>query len=185
MPSVIIPLAPGAEEMEAVIIIDTLRRANIEVTVAGLNNEPVTASRGVRILPDCCIDDCHAKKFDAIVLPGGQGGMESLRSDQRVINLLQTMHKEGKWVAAMCAAPLVLQHAGLIKGKNITSYPSLEENLSETNWLNQAVVIDEKTITSQGPGTSFLFALELVANLTDTATATAIAKGLLVEFENN
>lgn len=167
MPKVLVPLAQGCEELEAVTIIDLLRRANIEVITAGLDEQPVRASRGVVFLPDTTLDKILNEPFDMIVLPGGLPGSDHLNKDQRILKLLQHTAAQGKYVAAICAAPKVLATAGLLQHKKATSYPTVLESLQlpTTNCTTEAVVKDGLVITSRGPGTAMDFALELIETL--------------------
>ena len=163
----LVPLADGCEELEAVTIIDILRRAEIQVTVAGLEGGEVTASRGVRILPDTALESAMTESYDLIVLPGGGGGAQRLKADSRLRELLQKMAADGKYVAAICAAPTVLAAAGLLDNRTATSYPGhLDADLPPgCRYVQDAVVEDGKVITSRGPGTAMDFALKLVERL--------------------
>jgi len=167
MPKVLVPLAQGCEELEAVTIIDLLRRANIEVISAGLDDKPVKASRGVVLIPDTTLDAVLNEPFDMIVLPGGLPGAEHLNKDQRIITLLQNAAQRGKYTTAICAAPKVLATAGLLENKRATSYPAVLKSLYLPNTIcsNEAVVKDGLVITSRGPGTAIDFALELIETL--------------------
>ncbi len=167
MARVLIPLAQGCEELEAVTIIDLLRRADIEVVTAGLDALPVTASRGVVLIPDADLDQVLDDDFDMIVLPGGLPGADNLDNDPRIHQLLRRMQDKGKYTAAICAAPKVLANAGLLADRQATSYPGVIDamDLPSTRVLEQAVVIDGKVITSRGPGTSMDFALALIEQL--------------------
>jgi len=164
MASVLIPLAPGCEELEAVTVIDLMRRAGIEVISAALNDNPVKASRGTVIIADTTLDEALARDFDMVVLPGGLPGADYLNNDTRIQTLLQSMAKQGKFTAAICAAPKVLATAGLLEGRRATSFPGVLENLQlpATQLEASAVVKDGKVITSRGPGTAMDFALELI-----------------------
>jgi len=163
MASVLIPLAQGCEEIEAVTAIDILRRAGIEVITAGLAAGPVRASRGTVLLPDTTLDDALQRHFDMIVLPGGMPGSEHLKYDTRIIGLMQRMATAGKYVAAICAAPMALHAAGLLQGKRVTSFPGVVDELPGSHtYLNDAVVVDGNIVTSRGPGTAMDFALTLV-----------------------
>jgi 4-methyl-5(b-hydroxyethyl)-thiazole monophosphate biosynthesis len=163
----LVPLAQGCEELEAVTIIDLLRRAGIEVVSAGLDDEPVVASRGVRIVPDTSLTKILDQRFDLIVLPGGLPGADHLNSDSRIHRLLQKQAEEGRYCAAICAAPKVLASAGLLNGKRATAYPgTLETNEgNRIQYVEQDVVVDGKIITSRGPGTAMDFALEIIERL--------------------
>lgn len=167
MPSVLVPLAQGCEELEAVTIIDLLVRAGIEVVSAGLEAGPVTASRGVVLLPQLTLDEALKRDYDMVVLPGGMPGAANLDNDPRLHELLRKMAENGKYTAAICAAPRVLAHAGLLSGKKATSYPGhLDKmDLPDVAYLEDPVVQDGKVITSRGPGTAMDFALALIERL--------------------
>ena len=167
MANVLVPIAQGCEELEAVTIIDLLRRAGIRVVTASLDNQPVKASRGTVLLADTTLDEVLDQEFDMIVLPGGLPGADNLNQDARIHQLLRQMSSAGKYTAAICAAPRVLATAGLLNGKHATSFPgSLEGYPTEQMvYEQQPVVVDGKLITSRGPGTAMDFALELIEQL--------------------
>jgi 4-methyl-5(b-hydroxyethyl)-thiazole monophosphate biosynthesis len=171
MSRVLVPLAQGCEELEAVTIIDLLVRAGIEVTTAGLNEQPVIASRGTRIIPDTTLDQVMDQSFDMIVLPGGQPGASNLRDDSRVQQLLKCHAAEDKYVAAICAAPSALAAAGLLDRKTATAFPGTLEAIKNPAIKISAkdVEIDGKIITSRGPGTAMDFALTLIELLAGKA----------------
>lgn len=164
MPRVLVPLAQGCEELEAVTIVDLLRRAGIEVVTAGLAPGIVKASRGTQLVPDTTLDAALQEDFDMVVLPGGMPGAQHLRDDARIMALLQKMAAAGRYTAAICAAPTVLAAAGLLSGKTATGYPGFLEKmqLSDVALSTDAVVHDGRVITSRGPGTAMDFALSLV-----------------------
>lgn len=178
---VLVPLAQGCEELEAVTIIDLLRRAKIEVVTAGLNDEPVVASRGVRLIPDISIDDAIDQNFDMIVLPGGLPGAEHLDNDPRIKSLLKKMANDEKYTAAICAAPKVLANAGILSNKKATSYPGFLEDLDlpDTDLKTDPVVIDGNVITSRGPGTAMDFALALIETLAGKDKRDEVEKALV------
>jgi 4-methyl-5(b-hydroxyethyl)-thiazole monophosphate biosynthesis len=180
MTKVLVPLAAGCEELEAVTLIDVLRRAGIEVVAAGLQPGIVKASRGTLLMPDCTLDEALRENFDMIALPGGMPGMTHLKDDPRIISLLQKMAREGKYTCAICAAPAVLAEAGLLKGRKATSYPGFVDrmNLPDTTFSNDPVVRDGKVVTSRGPGTAMDFALELVEILAGRARRDEVEAGL-------
>ena len=167
MASVLVPLAQGCEELEAVTIIDLLRRAEIDVVTAGLDAEPVKASRGVVLVPDRTLDEALQQDYDMVVLPGGLPGANNLNDDPRVTALLRTMADSGKFTAAICAAPKVLASAGLLEGKAATSFPGALEGLDVPglDYQEQPVVTDGTVVTSRGPGTAMDFALDLIEKL--------------------
>ena len=172
MPRVLVPLAQGCEELEAVTIIDLLRRAGIEVVVAGLVPGTVKASRGTQLVPDTTLDAALYDEYDMVVLPGGMPGAQHLRDDARIIGLIQKMTAADRYVAAICAAPTVLAAAGVLSGKTATGYPGFLEkmNLPDVKLSNDAVFRDGQIITSRGPGTAMDFALRLVEILSGLET---------------
>ena len=180
MAKVLVPLAQGCEELEAVTIIDVLRRAGIQVVSAGLDDRPVTASRGTVLIPDTTLDRALHDEYDMVVLPGGQPGADNLDKDTRLKPLLQKMAAAQKFIAAICAAPKVLANAGLLNGKRATAFPGTLEKLQLQNvTLDSAPVVrDGLVITSRGPGTAMDFALELVELLAGRAKRVAVEDGL-------
>ncbi|MDQ5908757.1 MAG: protein deglycase [Pseudomonadota bacterium] len=178
MATVLVPLAQGCEELEAVTIIDLLRRANVTVTVAGLEAGPVTASRGVVLMPDTTLEQVLDQDFDLVVLPGGLAGMQRLEADQRIAALLRRMTEQGRYVAAICAAPKVLVSAGLVKGREISAYPGVLNEQSEVRLSSAAVVRDGTFITSRGPGTAMDFSLTLIEILCGRETRDTVEAAL-------
>ena len=164
MSRALVPLAQGCEELEAITITDLLTRAGVEVTTVGLDDQPVTASRGARIIPDKNIDDVTDETFDLIVLPGGLPGADHLRDAARVQALFKKHASDDKYVGAICAAPKALASAGLLDGKKATSYPGILDAVdnSTIKISPSAVEIDGKIVTSRGPGTAMDFALTLI-----------------------
>lgn len=180
MANVLIPLAQGCEELEAVTVIDLLRRAGIEVTTVGLDDQPVKASRGTVLIPDTTLDAVLDQNFDMIVLPGGLPGADHLNNDPRIHTLLLQMTEAGKYTAAICAAPKVLASAGLLNGKHATSFPGALDAINTDNlhYEQTAVVIDGKVITSRGPGTAMDFALTLIELLDGKAKRDEVESAL-------
>jgi 4-methyl-5(b-hydroxyethyl)-thiazole monophosphate biosynthesis len=170
MANVLVPLAEGCEELEAVTIIDLLRRAGVDVTTASLQDGPIRASRGVVLVADMTLDQALQQDYDMVVLPGGLPGADHLDQDARIQQLLKTMANSGRFTAAICAAPKVLASAGLLQGKRATGYPGVLSalDLSSTTVEDVAVLQDGKVITSRGPGTAMDFALSLIENLVGT-----------------
>lgn len=180
MARVLVPLAQGCEELEAVTVIDLLRRAGIEVVSAGLDREPVRASRGVTLIPDQTLDEALAQDYDMVVLPGGLPGADHLDQDQRIHALLKKMANRKKFTAAICAAPKVLASSGLLEGKHATGFPGILEKLElpNTTLEDTAVVKDGYVITSRGPGTAMDFALTLIENLAGVEKRIQVEAGL-------
>jgi protein deglycase len=165
MASVLVPLAEGCEELEAITVVDLLRRAGIGVVTASLGKQQVRASRGTVLVADVTLDDAVKQKYDMIVLPGGLPGADYLDQDPRILGLLKEMSETDRYTAAICAAPKVLASAGLLGGKNATSFPGILDAVDGVNYSDEAVVQDGKLITSRGPGTAMDFALALIENL--------------------
>lgn len=178
MLKVLVPLAEGCEEIEAVSVINILRRAGVEVVVAGLNAKPVCGSRGVMFLADVDLDTALQNDYDMIVLPGGQPGTNNLKADMRVINIVQRMVAQNKYVAAICAAPSVLAIAGVLDEKRATSFPGALDTFPNVQRQQQAIVEDGKIITSRGPGTAMDFALVLVERLCGKEKRLEVESGL-------
>jgi DJ-1 family protein len=166
-PTALVVLAPGAEEMEAVISIDVLRRGGIDVTVAGVSgDEPVRCSRGVVITPDAALENV-GDDFDVLVLPGGAEGARQLAKSAAVGERLRKQEASGKWVAAICAAPIALKSHGVFEGRRMTSHPSVRSMLEDwCEYSDHPLEADGNLITSRGPGTAFPFALRVVGSLT-------------------
>jgi 4-methyl-5(b-hydroxyethyl)-thiazole monophosphate biosynthesis len=180
MPKVVVPLAEGFEEIEAMAIIDVLRRAGIEVTVAGLHSGPIESARRVKVVPDTTIEMITSDDFDMIILPGGQPGSDNLNASEKVKNLIRDFHSKGKLTGAICAAPYVLAGAGILEGKKATSYPSYSGKLAGAIYQEKTVVEDGNIMTSQGPGTAVCFALAIVEKLVGKEKADAVKEAMLV-----
>lgn len=178
---VLVPLAEGFEEIEAVTVIDVLRRAGITVVVAGLRPGPVRGAHGITVACDAELARVDAAGFAAIVLPGGMPGTTNLAADARVLAAVRTLHAAGKPVAAICAAPTVLARAGVLAGAEVTAYPAMQGDLAPARVLaDQRVVVSGNLVTSQGPGTALEFALELVTRLVSRAKADALRADMIV-----
>ena len=171
MKRVLVPLAEGFEELEAVTIIDVLRRAGLEVVVASLGSSPVTGSHGIRIAADTPLAALAEQEFDMIALPGGMPGADHLKKDPRITEIVQRLHGKGRPVAAICAAPMVLASAGILDGRRATSYPGFLKDAAKTTVVGDAVVVDRGVITSRGPGTALDFALDAGGNTRRTGLA--------------
>ena len=183
MPKVAIILADGFEELEAVAIIDVLRRAGIDVVSAGLNEGPVSSARKVKVIPDAIIDNLNSDDFDMLVLPGGLPGSDNLNADKRVGDLIRDFNDKGKVTGAICAAPYVLANAGVLEGKHATSYPSFKEKLGNVKYEEKTVVTDGNVMTSRGPGTAICFGLAIVERFLGQEKARQIREAMLVDQE--
>lgn len=167
MPRVLVPLANGCEELEAVTIIDLLRRAGIEVVSASLIDGPVYCSRGTVLLADSLLEAVQDEDFDMLVLPGGLPGADHLNADPRIHRLINRLAAADKPVAAICAAPKVLVENGILNGRKLTAYPGALAAIdtSRVSLTDQPVQVDGKVITSRGPGTAMDFSLQLIETL--------------------
>lgn len=181
MPTVLLPLAPGFEDLEAVTVVDILRRAGVEVVTAGLHPGLIQGARGTRIQPDADLDAVLDRDFDMIALPGGLPGSEHLKNDARIQALLKRLGAAGRYTAAICAAPMALAQAGLLDGRRITSYPGVVEKLAIPGaaCVTDGVVVDGKVVTSRGPGTALDFALTLAELLTGRERRGQVEAGLV------
>lgn len=179
---VLIPLATGGEELEAVTMINLFRRAGFTVVSAGLEGErkPVKCARGTLLVPDATLEEVMGGEFDLVALPGGQPGTDNLRRDARIGDLVRRQAGAGRWLAAICAAPMVLGEAGVLAGHQATSFPGCLEalKLPDVKFVDRAVVVDGKVVTSKGPGTAMDFALTLVELLAGGETRRKVEGGL-------
>jgi 4-methyl-5(b-hydroxyethyl)-thiazole monophosphate biosynthesis len=178
MKNVLVLFAEGSEELEAITIVNILRRAGISVTFAGLAAGALRGSRGVTLVPDRTLDEVLHDDFDMIVLPGGQPGTNNLKADPRVSKLVQRMAQQGKYVGAICAAPAVLASAGLLDGKKATSFPGALAAFPKVQQQAGAIVEDDRIITSRGPGTAMDFALTLAERLAGPDKRQSVEEGL-------
>jgi 4-methyl-5(b-hydroxyethyl)-thiazole monophosphate biosynthesis len=176
---VLVPIAQGTEEMEAVTIIDILRRAKISVKLAG-ENEIITCSRGLKVIPDILLDSIEDDdEFDAIIIPGGIEGVNNLRNHDIFNDVLLRHNKKEKFIGAICAAPIILYSAKIIsKDTKITCNPLVANQLEGFDILESPVVLHENIITSQGAGTAIEFSLKIVELLVNKETAQNIAKSI-------
>jgi len=178
---ILVPLADGFEEIEAVTIIDVLRRAGLDVTVAGLAPGVATGAHGIPITPDTHLGALDLARFTMVVLPGGQPGTNHLKHDERILALVRRLHGEGRRTAAICAAPIVLHAAGILRGVAVTAFPSVRKELVGAQVKADArVVRSGSIITSQGAGTAMEFALALVAEVCGEAQAAELAHSMIV-----
>lgn len=180
MAKIIIPISNGFEEIETISIIDVCRRANIEVTIAAVENLQTIGAHNVKIEADCKIEEINSDDFDMIVLPGGLPNAFTLADNEKVQSLLKEFKEKDKNIGAICAAPYALHKAGVLN-ENFTCYPSFEQKIKLNGYHeDDAVVIDNKVITSRGPATAMIFALEIVTILCGEETSTDVKNGLLI-----
>ena len=179
---IVVCFAEGTEEVEALTVVDLLRRAQLEVVIAGLTDGPIQGSKGIRIVPDCRIDEVEPDAVELLVLPGGMPGTRNLLADNRVDRLVNSVYSSGKPVAAICAAPMILGRKALLEGKKAVCYPGFEGELTGAVVQTDAkVVVDGNVITSKGVGTAIDFSLALIATLKGADAANAIQKQICYE----
>lgn len=182
MSKIIVLLAKGFEEIEAISIIDTCRRGGINVCVAGVEELLVLGANEITVVADCLLADVIYEEFDMVVLPGGLGGTNILATNESVQNLLKKFKKEEKFIGAICAAPIALDKAGVLN-ENFTCYPSCEASISRKGYEDsKKVVIDGKVITSRGPATAICFGIAIIEALKDKETSLMIKHGMLADF---
>ncbi len=179
MATAVVILSPGFEEIEAVTIIDILRRGGVEVTVAGLEEGLIKGSHGIPIKADVYYRNIEGSSFDMLILPGGQPGTENLKKDAHLLKWVEECFRHNGKIAAICAAPTVLQKAGVAKGLKITSYPTEKLNFTDSDYREESVVKDGNIITSRGVGTAIEFSLALVSELCGVEKANEVKEKIL------
>ncbi|NLK40806.1 MAG: DJ-1 family protein [Planctomycetes bacterium] len=176
---ILVAIADGIEEIEAVTVIDVLRRAGAGVTVASVGALQITASRGVKLIADTQIAQCSDKRYTCIVLPGGMPGAEHLRDSRPLIDLLKAQKERGGWYAAICASPAVVLGTHNLLPPKATCHPAFVDSLPDKSQADQRVVVDGHCVTSRGPGTALEFALELVRQLMGADKAKSVAEPMI------
>jgi 4-methyl-5(b-hydroxyethyl)-thiazole monophosphate biosynthesis len=183
MKRVLVPIAQGFEEIETITVVDILRRADVEVSLAsvveGAPPPAVEGRSGIKVVPDSAVSQWQASDFDMIVLPGGLQGAQILSRDPHVARLLRDSQSSGRYIGAICAAPIVLASNNMIAGRRLTSHPSVKDQLNEAIYDDRRVVVDGKLVTSRGPGTAMEFALVLVELLEGKDRMQEIKQGVL------
>ena len=181
MPKVLVPLAPGFEEIEALTVVDILRRAGADVVVAGTVPGPIEGRSGIKVLPETVMDNAGVD-YDVIFLPGGAVGTENLKKNQFVKAAVEELMRRSKLVTAICAAPTVLSAIGVTRGRTVTSHPSVRHELKNEILSDERVVMDGNIITSQGPGTAMEFAFRLVEAIFGKRKVEEVNKGVLAKI---
>ncbi len=177
---VLVPISDGIEELEAIGIIDTLRRADADVTIASVDELQITGACGTKIIADKLIEECVNEQYDLIALPGGLPGAEHLRDSEILTSLLKKQASSGKYYAAICASPtVVLQFHGLLDGKKATVNPALADDLIIKDEIDKRVVVDGNCITSRARGTVLEFTIQLIELLYDKSKAEEIKTDML------
>ena len=185
MKKALVFLASGFEEIEALTIVDILRRCHIKTVLVGLKRSLIEGAHGIKIMPDKFIDEIKVDDFDAIICPGGSPGYKHLRENPLVIEIVRRAHAQNKIVAAICAASTVLSDAGVIRGKTCTIYPGMESELIKGGGKPKGrdlVVVDKNVITSLGPATAMVFTLKLAEMLIEKKVVEEITKNLLADI---
>lgn len=180
----LVPVANGVEDIETVTIIDVLRRAQIEVTVASIERETtITCARGCKLVADTTLNEVKKETFELIAVPGGSQGAAALGKNRALIEMLKANRSNRRWYAAICAAPaLVLAPNDLLEGKRATCYPNFKDQLPR--YIEAPVVVDGHCITSQGPGTALAFALKLVELTVGEDKSRKVAESMIAPLED-
>lgn len=176
---VLLPFSNGFEEIEAVALVDTMRRGGIEVVMAGVDGETLKGAHGISIVADCSIDSVKAADFDMIVLPGGYENTMTLANNATVQALIKEFDAGGKLVGAICAAPIALDRAGALKDE-YTCYPGVPSEIKSSRFVEKTVVESGNVLTSRGPATAMLFGIYIVEKLMGKETAEAVKGQMLI-----
>ncbi|QUH26478.1 DJ-1 family glyoxalase III [Serpentinicella alkaliphila] len=180
MKSILLLMADGFEEIEGITCIDVLRRGGINVVTASLDNLDVCGSHNIIVKADKPINDIDISQFDGVVLPGGMPGSANLRDNEKVIKIVKEMNEMGGLIAAICAAPIVLERAGVIEGKNATSYPGFNNEMGSCTYLEDRVVLDNNILTARGPGVAMEFSFAIVEYLINISKVDELKIGMIV-----
>ncbi len=178
---VLLFLADGFEEIEALTQVDYLRRAGIEITTVGLDGEYATGTRNIVVKADTTLDKVeYTSELDMVILPGGLGGMNTMKNNRKVSELVKNCYNDGKYIAAICASPTIFAHLDLVRGKKCVCYPGMEDELIEAGGIftDEAVVTDGKMVTARAAGASEQFSFELITLLKDKNTAEKVRKSI-------
>lgn len=179
MNKVVVFLANGCEEVEALAPIDVLRRSDVDVTSVSISDSlEITGGHNIKIMADCFFEDINFDEVNMVVLPGGLGSRDNLMAHKGVTDICKKFAKEGKYVTSICASPSVLGENGILEGKKAICYPGFESQLKGAEIINENVVVDGNIITSKGPGTALDFALKLAEVTAGKEKAIEVAKGM-------
>ena len=173
--------ADGTEELELLAVVDVLRRGGVKADLISISGKMPVSAHGVAIEADLLIEEAEFEQYDAIYIPGGSGGAESLSKHPAVLEAVRTFNKASKILAAICAGPIVLEEAGILKGHTGTSYPGFEQDLSFDNYKDDLVVVSNQVITSRGPATALLLGFELLRQLGLTEKADELWDAMLMD----
>lgn len=185
MSKILLFLAEGFEEIEALTVVDVLRRADITCDTCTIKDKTVTGSHKIKVLADKTIDEIALDEYDGVVILGGMPGALNLKSSDKVVEIVKKFQGEKKIVSAICAGPIVLGRAEVTSGKSVTSYPGYEKELGNCNYLEEIVVEDGNMITSRGPATALYFAYKLVEKLKGKDIVDKLMEDMMVNFLNS
>ncbi len=177
---VIVPFADGFEEIELVGLVDTMRRGGIEVVTCGVSGKSQIGAHGITILADMQISETSSDEFDMIVLPGGYKNTMTLAENDKVQSLIKEFDLKNKYIGAICAAPIALDRAGVLKDE-YTCYPGVSDGIKSSDFIEKAIVESDNVLTSRGPGTAICFGLYIIKKLVGEETAEAVKKEMIVE----
>ena len=170
----------GFEEVEALAVVDVLRRGGVEVNMISITGEEtVTSSHGVGVKMDQMLADTKFDELDMIVLPGGMPGTRNLEACEALMEQVDRFYADGKWIGAICAAPTILGHRGILKGRNACCYPNMEDELSGAKVSFHSVEVSDKVITSRGMGTAIEFGLTILGQLEGEQKANQLAEKIV------
>ena len=184
MPSALVILSPGFEEVEAITVIDLLRRAAIDLTVAGLGGTNIIGSHNISVTADTELTKVDHNEFDILILPGGQPGTNNMKANPIILQWLRERNSKAKWIAAICAAPIILHAAGIADNLKLTSYPTVKDTFDKSIYSEDNVVVDKNIITSRGVGTAIDFSLAIISKLIDQSTADDIKTKIVFQKES-
>lgn len=173
-------IAEGFEEIEAVAVIDLFRRAGIEIEVTGFNSATVKGGHGVVLKTDSVFDPASAGKFDLLVLPGGLKAVNVLAESEAILETVRVFDRDNKPICAICAAPVILDRAGILENRKYTAHPSVKNSINGGFYQKSRIFIDGNIVTSQGPGTAFEFALSIIEKIKNKTVADEISSASLI-----
>jgi 4-methyl-5(b-hydroxyethyl)-thiazole monophosphate biosynthesis len=185
MKKVMVFAAEGFEEIEALTVVDVLRRGGVQCDICSISDRDVTGAHGITIKADVTINDVDFRECDGIVLPGGMPGSKNLKNNIKVIEIVKDFYMSGKLIGAICAAPIALAEAGILQGRKITSFPGFVNELGNCIYSENPVEVDGNMITSRGPATSMAFALKLLEYLGYTEEMETLKESMLVNYMSN
>ena len=181
MANALVVLANGFEEIEAISVIDILRRGGVLVTVSSIAEKEVVGAHRIKIMADRAFDDVADQNFDMVILPGGEPGTTHLEKHESLKPFLERQAKKERYIAAICAAPRILDGLGFLKGKKGTSYPSYQSTMKHCDYVVEKVVVDGKIITSRGPGTAMDFGYQLLSLLSTDQISNDLRKDMIAD----